>query len=346
MESIIESGPQRSDGARNQPPYQPGAQRNDRPSDQPRQQGVVAGEFSTGDWGARAGGLQQALGWFSIGLGVVELLQPRALNRAIGTGQHPGLTRFCGLREIISGVGMLSGRAPAAWAWSRVAGDVMDLALLASAASSRRADKAKIAIATTSVLGVAALDIQAVRMARAAPSVGADSESVQSRASVIIKSSPEELYGFWRNPGNLPRFMRHLHSVQSTGERTSKWTAKGPAGREVSWNSEITTDIENRQISWRTLPDSEVTHTGTVTFEPATNGTGTVVRVEMKYQPPAGAVGDALAKLLGFDPQHQIRDDLRRLKQLQETGEVATVQGQPAGKRSLLGRMSLGGRLQ
>ena len=123
--------------------------------------------------------------------------------------------------------------------------------------------------------------------------------------------------------------MRHLRSVEPTGERTSRWTAKGPAGREVSWNSEITTDIPNQRISWRTLPDSELTHTGTVTFEPATNGVGTVVRVEMEYQPPAGAVGDTVAKLLGIDPQHQISDDLRRLKQLQETGEVATTQGQP-----------------
>lgn len=287
--------------------------------------------------------LANALGWFSIALGVAQILAPRALGRAIGVGDQPGVMRALGMREIASGLGLLSQRAGSAWALSRVGGDTMDLALLAAATRRPDADSGRIAIAAAAVAGVTALDLYATReLARA--QLAAPIEIV--RESLAINSTPEALYTFWRNVENLPRFMGHLESVTATGERTSHWIAKAPAGMTVEWDAEIVRDDPNEGLSWQTVPGSEVTHEGTVRFEPARSGRGTIVRVEMHYRPPAGKLGVQVAKLFGEEPHLQIKDDLRRLKQLIETGELATTFGQSAGRRSLLGRASLGRNMQ
>lgn len=288
--------------------------------------------------------LGQVLGWFSIGLGLAQLLAPRALGRAIGVGDHPAILRMLGMREIVSGLGMLSERAPGSWAWSRVAGDAMDLALLGAAARAPDADPRRIAIAAAGVLGVTALDVYSGRRLTATQSAAAPQIAVAH--AVTINSTPGELYRFWRNPENLPLFMNHLESVSRTSERVSHWVAKAPAGTSVEWDSEIVDDQPERRIGWRTLPGSQVTHEGMVSFEPAVGGRGTIVRIEMLYRPPAGKLGAQIARLFGEEPAIQIDDDLRRLKQLLETGEVATTIGQPAGKRSLLGRTTLGRRVQ
>jgi uncharacterized membrane protein len=288
--------------------------------------------------------LGQALGWFSIGLGLAELLAPRALGRAIGVGDHPAVMRMLGVREIVSGLGLLSERAPGTWAWSRVAGDAMDLALLAAASRSPDADPRRIAIAATGVLSVTALDVYASQRLVASQSAGAPQIAVTQ--TVTINATPQELYQFWNNVENLPLFMEHLESVSRTSGRASHWVARAPAGTCVEWDAEIVDDQPDRRIGWRTLPGSQVTHEGMVSFEPATAGRGTIVCIEMLYRPPAGKVGAQIARLLGEEPSLQINEDLRRLKQLLETGEVATTLGQPAGKRSLLGRATLGRRIQ
>lgn len=288
--------------------------------------------------------LTRGLGWFSIGLGLAELLAPRPLGRAIGVGEHPTLMRLCGVREIASGVGLLSKRAPGSWAWSRVAGDAMDLALLNVAARSEGANTGRIALTATAVVGVTALDVYAGQRLRG--SEGVETAEVEVSECITINSTPQQLYSFWRNVENLPRFMRHLASVRATGERTSHWIAKAPAGGSIEWDAEITDDQPDSRISWRTLPDSQVTHSGTVSFDAAANGHGTVLRVHLFYRPPAGYFGVQIARLFGEEPKLQIHDDLRRLKQLLETGEIATTEGQPAGKRSFIGRTTLGRRLQ
>lgn len=220
----------------------------------------------------------------------------------------------------------------------------MDLALLGAAARSPGSDPARIAIATTAVLGVTALDSYSGQ--RLTESQSAQAPQIEVTETVTINDTPRALYAFWKNIENLPRFMRHLESVSATGERTSHWIAKAPAGTTVEWDAEIVEDQPGERIGWRTLPDSEVMHEGRVTFEPAPGGRGTVVRTDLLYRPPAGKVGVQIAKLFGEEPRRQINDDLRRLKQLIETGEVATTLGQPSGKRSLLGRTTLGRRLQ
>jgi uncharacterized membrane protein len=284
--------------------------------------------------------LSQALGWFSIGLGLAELLAPRALGRAIGVGDEPALMRLCGLREVISGVGLLSERLPSRWAMARVAGDAMDLALLGAAARRPHADQARIAAAATMVAGVTALDIFASQQLRAVDSAHEPVETVTK--SITINASPEVLYRFWRNLENFPRFMRHLEEVKTTGERTSHWIAKAPGGTTVEWDAEIVEDEANSRLAWRTLPDTSVEHEGIVSFEPAPGGRGTIVRVEMSYVPPAGKIGVVVAKMFGEEPSVQIDGDLRRMKQLIETGEIATTEGQPTGRRSIMGRTTLG----
>lgn len=281
--------------------------------------------------------LNQALGWFSIGLGLVEILAPRELGRLIGAGNHPTVMRLCGVREIASGIGLLSKRAPATAAASRLAGDAMDMALLGAAFTTPGAQPGRLALAATTVLGVAAVDAYATsRHARAAL---ADAEQeVPVSVSIAINSTPEKLYAFWRDLGNLPRFMSHLQMVQVTGERTSHWVAKAPAGSSIEWDSEIVEDRPNELIAWRTLPGSEVAHRGTASFESADNGRGCIVHVGMVYAAPGGGLGAAFAKLFGEEPELQIRRDLRALKQLLETGEVASTRGQPSGRRSVLGK--------
>jgi uncharacterized membrane protein len=150
--------------------------------------------------------------------------------------------------------------------------------------------------------------------------------------SVTINRPPGELYSFWRNFENLPRFMGHLESVKVTGGDRSHWVAKGPAGTSVEWDAEVYNEKEGELIAWRSLEGSQVDNAGSVHFEPATGGRGTVVRVVLKYDPPAGKLGAAVAKLFGESPDQQIGEDLRRFKQLMETGETATTEGQPSGR--------------
>src|SRR5205814_3086482 len=135
-----------------------------------------------------------------------------------------------------------------------------------------------------------------------------------------------ELYGFWKNFENLPRFMRHLERVQKIDEQRSHWVAKGPAGYSVEWDAEIINDEPGQVIAWRSLAGASVDNAGSVRFVPAPGGRGTEVRVVIDYIPPAGVVGWAVAKLFGREPKQEIAEDLRRFKQKMEMGEVATVE--------------------
>jgi uncharacterized membrane protein len=133
-----------------------------------------------------------------------------------------------------------------------------------------------------------------------------------------------EVYRFWRNFENLPRFMDHLEAVTVIDENRSHWVAKGPAGTRVEWDAVIHNEIDDELIAWRSLPGSEINNAGSVHFTPSTDGTATEVRVVLSYEAPAGKVGVAVAKLLGEEPSKQVADDLRRLKQVMDSGEVLT----------------------
>jgi len=155
---------------------------------------------------------------------------------------------------------------------------------------------------------------------------------IKVEKSVTINKSPAELYSFWRNFENLPRFMNHLESVKTTGEGRSHWVAKAPAGKTVEWDAEIYNEKENELIAWRSLEGADVDNAGSVRFEPEAGGRGTVVKVTLKYDPPGGALGAAIAKLFGEEPSQQIEEDLNRFKQVMETGQTPTTEGQPSGR--------------
>jgi uncharacterized membrane protein len=155
---------------------------------------------------------------------------------------------------------------------------------------------------------------------------------VKVEKSLTINRQPEELFRFWRNFENLPRVMSHLQSVQVTGDNRSHWVAKGPAGTNVEWDAEVYNERENEFIAWRSLEGADVDNAGSVHFRPAPAGRGTDLRVVLKYDPPAGVIGAAIAKLFGEEPEQQIEEDLRRFKSMMETGEVPTTEGQPTGR--------------
>ncbi|MBI1891218.1 MAG: SRPBCC family protein [Burkholderiales bacterium] len=287
--------------------------------------------------------LSQALGWFSIGAGVAELMAPRRIGRASGTGHHPWLMRALGAREIVSGIGILAQPRQPRWMWARVAGDAMDLALLALAASSGKSvtRKKKVAVATVAIAGITALDVLCgVRQTQqAGVSAGRASGEIDIEKSITINRPPEECYLFWRDFRNLGRFMQYVEEVELLSDKISHWRVKGPAGTAVEWDAELSVDHPQQLLAWHSVGDADVDNAGTVRFEPAPGGRGTILRVELQYKPPAGKAGASVAKLMGEEPAQQLDEDLRRFKQLIETGEIPTTLGQPSGQRGWMTRL-------
>jgi uncharacterized membrane protein len=147
-------------------------------------------------------------------------------------------------------------------------------------------------------------------------------QGIHVEDEITINTAPETLYAFWRNFENLPRFMDHVESVQTLGNDRSHWKVKGPAGMDIEWDAEVVGDIENEMISWRSLENAMVPNAGSVRFSRTGDGQGTVVKVALKYAPPAGAIGAAIARLFGEEPHVQLRDDLQNLKRSIESGQV------------------------
>jgi uncharacterized membrane protein len=162
---------------------------------------------------------------------------------------------------------------------------------------------------------------------------------VPIETAVTIGKPADELYRFWRQLENLPRFMKNLESVTELGGRRSHWVGKSPLGFKLEWDAEILEEREGKLLSWRSLPGSDVQNAGTVFFDAATGGRGTVVRASLDYQVPGHFLGQAVGKLMSGTTQQQVQEDLKRFKELVETGEVATTDGQSHGPRSLIGRI-------
>lgn len=177
-----------------------------------------------------------------------------------------------------------------------------------------------------------ALGRNTARRGRASPVASVHrGEGIKVEKSVMVNRPVQEVYRFWRNFENLPRFMDHLESVTVIDETRSHWIAKGPAGTRVEWDATLHNEIENQLIAWRSLTGSEVNNAGSVHFAPVGNGDRTEVRVMLSYEPPAGRLGAIVAKLLGEEPSRQVEDDLRRFKQVIEAAEVPRNSKHPAG---------------
>ncbi|MER3495069.1 MAG: cyclase [Mastigocladus sp. ERB_26_2] len=156
-------------------------------------------------------------------------------------------------------------------------------------------------------------------------------QAIKVEKTVTINKSADELYRFWHNFESLPRFMKHLKNVKVYDDKKSHWIANAPLGQSVEWDAYILEDRENEFISWASAEGADVDNSGFVRFTKAPGDRGTEVKVVMEYNPPGGALGAAIAKLFGEEPEQQIGDELRRFKMLMEAGEIATTEGQPKG---------------
>ncbi len=297
--------------------------------------------------------LGRALAIASLGLGLTAVLMPRRVQKMIGVkGKQTNLIRAVGARELSAAmlVGMQS--RPVSGVASRVVGDVMDLSLLGWGFRNKRINRSRLRNANIFIAAITALDILTLvmlarkqsRVKRISDLTKADLDNrTRSGAfkvvrSITIESSPSELYSFWRNFENLPQFMYHLDMVSVLDDRRSHWVAKAPAGTRVEWQAEITQDQPNQLIAWRSIAGADVPNWGSVRFDGAPQGRGTVVRVEIEYRPPAGRLGKIVAKLFGEEPGQQVSDDLRRFKEIIETGEVLRSDGVPYGSGEKMNR--------
>jgi uncharacterized membrane protein len=162
--------------------------------------------------------------------------------------------------------------------------------------------------------------------------------------SVTINRPRQEVYSFWRQLENLPRFMKHLHAVRQLDPKRSHWEARLPGDvGTLDWEAEITADEPGTRLAWHSLPGSQVENAGEVRFEEAPGDRGTELHAVISYTPPAGALGKAAAGLFNEVFEQLVKEDLRRVKQLLETGELPTIEGQPAGRthEPLLARLTM-----
>jgi uncharacterized membrane protein len=262
--------------------------------------------------------LGRSLGWFSVALGIGELVAPKAVARLVGarpTTAAKLAIRLAGLRELGTGAAILMMPNRPLPLALRAVGDAIDLGLLGLAATQRRARGGRLAITAAAVAGIAALDVAASM--RSARQLEAANHPVVF--SVTIAKSPREVYDFFRKLERLPLFMDYLDSVEETGAR-SHWTAKHPIAGEITWDAELVEDRPGEVIAWKTVDNARFELDGRVTFAAAPGTTDvTEVRVEMKL----GFMGRRPSALLAkWFAEPQVKGDLRRLKQILETGEV------------------------
>jgi len=274
--------------------------------------------------------LARGLGVFSLGLGLVQVAGPRRFARWIGVRPDPErvtATRLVGIRELGAAGALLVTRKPVAGQWFRLAGDVIDVGLLARALAARDSQRARVAAALAGVAGIAIIDlVGGIAVTSEAEPRGTSTTTPSGarliRRAITVQASRQKAYEHWRDFSRLPRFMRHLEAVTVIDDRHSRWRAKAPVGGSAEWDAEITEDLPGELIAWRSVGRSEIANSGTVSFVDAPGDRGTEVHVELEYAPPFGSVGAAVASLFGEEPAQQIADDLRRFKQILETGRV------------------------
>ena len=285
--------------------------------------------------------LQLGAGMVILGLGIAQLLAPRQVARSTGIHAHPGLVRTSGALSIASAASILGRGKPASLGFTRLASVALDLMLLGRSATHavKRGRGSRLALASAGVAAAAMLDMRSTIQQGARQTMGeraTESGAMAVEKCITINKSPDECYRFWRNFDRFPEFMQHLETVEKITDTRSHWKAKAPIGPSVEWDAEITTDQPGVLLAWHSVEGADVDNGGTVRFESAPGGRGTIVRVDMQYKPPGGKAGALVAKLFGENPSQQMDGDLRRFKQLIETGEITTTEGQSAGERSAM----------
>ena len=254
--------------------------------------------------------LANGLGWFSIGLGLSELIAPGPMANFIGvrnSGSNRSVLRAYGAREIAAGIAILVQERPSGWLWARVAGDLLDFGSLASSVASSGSSAGRLARSMGAVAGVAALDFYCAshmdRLPQSRMNQDQQSQRASNAAVITIEGSPDDLYR------RLHEFMR---SRADSGE-----------SRIFTSGAEISEDPGSHTLRWRARPISGITVAGNVRFEPAPANRGTIVFAELE-SPSNGMVARVAGKLLGIAGSELLQNELRKFKQLVETGEIAT----------------------
>jgi uncharacterized membrane protein len=278
--------------------------------------------------------LMRFIGWFALGRGVAQLVAPRAAAEVAGIRPDDVAVRAMGVREIVTGLGVLTSARPKDWMWARVISDWMDLAYLGNEFVADGTQRAHLAGTGALLTGLTAMEMFSGSQLSSLParSLANDERGIHVIASITVNATADELYRFWRNLENLPRILRHVQSVMPIEGNRSRWTATGPAGLPITWDAELTEDVLSERIAWVAADNAIVTSAGTVSFRRAAGGRGTVLDVDLRYEPIGGACGALLAFLFGKEPHQQITEDLRAYKAFVETGEVPTIRGQVSGR--------------
>jgi uncharacterized membrane protein len=144
--------------------------------------------------------------------------------------------------------------------------------------------------------------------------------AIRIEKSIIVAGSLDNIYRIWRNPENLPQFIRHIKSVREIPGNRSHWIVKMAIGREFQWESEIYNEIPNKFFAWRSMLNADVNHAGSVHFRKVKDSARTEIRVILSYEPPGGALGSWLARISGIDPAKLLEMDLQRFKTSFESG--------------------------
>lgn len=158
-------------------------------------------------------------------------------------------------------------------------------------------------------------------------------EPVELATSMTIERPVEEVYKFWRNLQNLPRFLRHIDSIDEIDDQHSRWTARLPGDVHLEWRAKLVEETPNEVLAWQSVQGSDIFNEGYLTFESVFNGQGTELHARIVYRPPAGEVGARIANFLEVVQEQFLKEDLRSFKQLMETGELATIHGQPSARK-------------
>jgi uncharacterized membrane protein len=281
---------------------------------------------------AIGGRLGRAVGYVRLGLGAAQLVAPRTTARIVGLRPKTStafVMRLLGVREILSGLGLLSSKRLTRWLWMRLAGDAIDLAYLGQALYFEKASlkpssshETRLQASLASVAGIAALDALALHSPVHSPSPRTHAMTPSLTASLTINRTPAEVYAFWRTYSNLPRFMEYVQSVTEIDARRSHWVAAVPVAGTIEWRATLIEDQPDHRIAWRVDPVLKgwMIDSGEVRFQPAPGQRGTEVHLTLwgsRSHAPA-----TVTKWLKKIPERYLTNQLHRLKQLLEVGEI------------------------
>jgi uncharacterized membrane protein len=258
--------------------------------------------------------LASGLGYFSLTLGTTQVIAPGLVDHLIGIRDDRTSRRWqrvVGLQELSAAAGILPQRRPLEWLWARTTGDVVHLTMLARAYRSRRESAARLGFAMASVLGCFIADAYASVRMTADPELTQEETKMKGHATMTIRAPREELATRWRSFEQEAPALARLGPIEIVGE-----------------------DAE--RIEWRTTDAAKAQARGVTRFKQAPDDRGTEIHIDVEFDAPGGAIGAAVMKVTGEEPLQLVRDDLRRLKQLVETGEIARSDGAPSGPSARL----------